>query len=59
MIGPMEHRCEMCKTYAPCADCEMLVAGKVIAHFKLCIGCQEEMKETYKDVIKQPIGSNT
>ena len=47
----VEQRCEMCKAIGPCADCEMRVEGKVIARFPLCIGCQEEMKETYKDVI--------
>ena len=48
----MERRCEMCKTFAPCADCDMVVAGTIIARFPLCIGCQKEMKETYKDVLK-------
>ena len=48
-----EHRCEMCKTYCPCDDCEMSIHGKVIARFPLCLGCIEEMKETYKDVIKE------
>lgn len=46
-----ERRCEMCKSYGPCSDCEMIVDGKVIARFPLCLGCQIEMKETYKDVI--------
>lgn len=48
----MEQRCEMCKTVAPCADCDMVVAGTIIARFPLCIGCQKEMKETYKDSLK-------
>ena len=46
-----ERRCEMCKSYGPCSDCEMIVDRKVIARFPLCLGCQIEMKETYKDVI--------
>lgn len=48
----MEQRCETCKTVAPCSDCDMVVAGTIIARFPLCIGCQEEMKETYKNVLK-------
>lgn len=49
----MERRCEMCKTVAPCADVEMTMreTGRVIARFPLCLGCQEEMLATYKDVI--------
>lgn len=47
-----ERRCEMCKTYCPCADCEMILDnGEKIAKFPLCLGCIEEMRETYKDVI--------
>lgn len=47
-----ERRCEMCKTYCPCADCEMFLEnGEKIAKFPLCQGCIEEMRETYKDVI--------
>lgn len=51
-----ERRCEMCKTYCPCGDCEMVMDGKVIARFPLCLGCKKEMEETYKDNIntKQP-----
>lgn len=49
----VERRCEMCKSIGPCADCEMSVNKKVIARFTLCIGCQKEMKETYKDVLKE------
>ena len=50
-----EHRCEMCKSYAPAAECTMNIEGKVIARFWLCIGCQKEMKETYKDVLNKPL----
>lgn len=47
-----ERRCEMCKTYCPCADCEMILDnGEKIDKFPLCQGCIEEMRETYKDVI--------
>lgn len=28
---------------------------KVIARFWLCIGCQKEMVETYKDVLNKPL----
>ncbi len=51
-----ERRCEMCKTYCPCGDCEMVMGGKVIARFPLCLGCKKEMEKTYKDNInpKQP-----
>ena len=41
-----EHRCEMCKSYGPAAECTMNIEGKVIARFWLCIGCQQEMLET-------------
>ena len=55
-----EHRCEMCKSYGPAAECTMNIKGKVIARFWLCIGCQKEMLETYKDVLNKytnrPIG---
>ncbi len=50
-----EHRCEMCKSYAPAAECTMSIEGKVIARFWLCIGCQKEMKETYKNVLNKPL----
>ena len=50
-----EHKCEMCKSYGPSAECTMNIEGKVIARFWLCIGCQKEMLETYKDVLNQPL----
>lgn len=50
-----EHRCEMCKSYAPAAECTMSIGGEVIARFWLCIGCQKEMKETYKNVLNKPL----
>ena len=50
-----EHRCEMCKSYGPAAECTMNIEGKVIARFWLCIGCQQEMLETYKDVLNKPL----
>lgn len=50
-----EHRCEMCKSYGPAAECTMNIEGKVIARFWLCIGCQKEMEETYKDVLNKPL----
>ena len=40
-----EHKCEMCKSYGPSAECTMNIEGKVIARFWLCIGCQEAMYE--------------
>lgn len=46
-----ERTCEMCKTYCPCSDCEMVMGGQIIARFPLCLGCKLEMLETYKDVI--------
>lgn len=50
-----EHKCEMCKSYGPSAECTMNIEGKVIARFWLCIGCQKEMLETYKDVLNKPL----
>ena len=50
-----ERRCEMCKTYCPCGDCEMVMDGKVIARFPLCLGCKKEMEETYKNVLNKPL----
>ena len=50
-----EHKCEMCKSYGPAAECTMNIEGKVIARFWLCIGCQKEMEETYKDVLNKQL----
>ena len=50
-----EHKCEMCKTYCPTDECTMTMTdtGEVIARFQLCLGCIQEMRETYKDVINK------
>ena len=50
-----EHKCEMCKSYGPTDECTMTMTdtGEVIARFQLCLGCIQEMRETYKDVINK------